>query len=208
MRKPAPASIVLLVLVTSGCGSDDATRRLASGPPAPLVAPRPEADEILVRIPSVPGYRLDAALLARIEEAIGPHTDRCGHVAGSELLRFSLSGRTSVEAAIAKVVRLGADAQPNFTYRAAGIPNDPQFCEQWPLQNTGQAAAGQGAVPGDDIGAVGAWDRVTGGKAGVIVVVDTGIDYDHPDLADNIWTNLDDPPGNGDKDQNGYIDDV
>jgi serine protease len=42
-----------------------------------------------------------------------------------------------------------------------------------------------------------------------VAVIDTGIDYTHPDLADNIWVNEDEIPGNRiDDDKNGYVDDV
>ena len=47
------------------------------------------------------------------------------------------------------------------------------------------------------------------GKGASIAIIDTGVDYTHPDLADNIWTNEDEIPDNGiDDDDNGYIDDT
>ncbi len=42
----------------------------------------------------------------------------------------------------------------------------------------------------------------------VVAVVDTGVAYNHPELNDNIWVNAADPPGNGDEDGNGFVDDV
>src|SRR5690606_20339071 len=54
-----------------------------------------------------------------------------------------------------------------------------------------------------------AWAVTQGDRAIKIAVIDTGIDYNHPDLVDQMWTNEGEIPGNGiDDDGNGYIDDV
>ena len=53
-----------------------------------------------------------------------------------------------------------------------------------------------------------AWELATG-EGQVIAIIDTGVDWDHPDLDDNIWTNVDEIPDNGiDDDGNGYVDDI
>jgi subtilisin family serine protease len=69
------------------------------------------------------------------------------------------------------------------------VPNDPSFGMQWGLQNTGQTVNGATGTPGADIDATEAWAVTTGDPAPVIVVLDSGVDLDHPDLAPNIWTN-------------------
>ena len=80
-------------------------------------------------------------------------------------------------------------AEPNVQYSVLELPNDPQFAAQWALHNTGQSAAGFPAgTPGADISAVSAWDISTGGTTHVVGIVDTGIDYTHPDLQANIWS--------------------
>lgn len=66
----------------------------------------------------------------------------------------------------------------------AGAPNDPSFNQQWALSNTGQ----NGGKVGADMSALSAWDITTGSSAAVVAVMDTGVDYRHPDLAANMWT--------------------
>ncbi len=78
--------------------------------------------------------------------------------------------------------------EPNFIVHAAATPNDPRFGELWGLRNTGQTINGSVGTAGADIGAVPAWDISTGSAATVVGVVDTGIEYTHPDLAANVWS--------------------
>ena len=95
-------------------------------------------------------------------------------------------------------------AEPNYIYHATLIPNDSSFTQLWGLHNTGQT----GGTSDADIDATEAWDIVTGSETVVIAVVDSGVKYDHVDLIGNIWSNADDPIGNGDEDGNGYTDDI
>jgi thermitase len=79
--------------------------------------------------------------------------------------------------------------EPNFLVQAGQIvPADPAFGSLWGLQNTGQTVSGTPGIPGADIGASIAWGVSTGARANVVAVVDTGIDYTHPDLAPNVWS--------------------
>ena len=84
-------------------------------------------------------------------------------------------------------------------------PIDARFDSLVGLHNTGQ----DGGLADADIDAPEAWAIQTGSPETVIAVIDTGIDYNHPDLAANIWINEDEIPDNGiDDDNNGFIDDV
>ena len=125
----------------------------------------------------------------------------------SGALHWKLSPGMSVERAIALLEREGLVeyAEPNYVLNADVIPNDPRFAELWGMNNTGQT----GGTPDADIDADLAWGVSTGSSSVLVGVIDTGIDYNHPDLAANIWTNPGEIPGNGiDDDGNGYVDDV
>jgi len=106
-------------------------------------------------------------------------------------------------------------AQPNYKIRAMVVPNDPLFIQQWGLDNNGQ----MGGFRDADIDAPEAWDIETGSADIIVAVLDSGIDYTHPDLVDNMWINEGEvnEPGvvdedvdynDVDDDGNGYNDDI
>ena len=116
-------------------------------------------------------------------------------------------------------------AEPNYIQRIDAIsPNDIRFETLWGLHNTGQ----QGGTAGADIAALDGWDIIKESPNTKVAIIDTGIDWKHPDLVNNIWQNLaEDADGDGhvleyideqwvfdpgdengiDDDGNGYIDD-
>lgn len=71
-------------------------------------------------------------------------------------------------------------AEPNYIYHTLIEPNDPEYGKQWALPK---------------INAPYAWDKTTGSGDIVIAVIDSGIDYNHPDLSDNVWTDSQGQPG-------------
>ncbi len=97
-------------------------------------------------------------------------------------------------------------AQPNYEIHAIStFPNDTRFDDLWGMHNTGQT----GGIADADIDAPEAWDLATGSSEVIVAVIDTGVDYNHVDLAQNMWVNTGEIPGNGeDDDDNGYVDDV
>ena len=84
-----------------------------------------------------------------------------------------------------------AVAEPDYPLHALATPDDPDFGQLWGLLNTGQNSGTAGA----DIKATDAWDISTGSHEVVIGVIDSGMDYNHPDLVDNRWVNPGDLPG-------------
>ena len=85
-------------------------------------------------------------------------------------------------------------ALSGFSAAEARVPNDTFYSKQWYLRQ---------------INAEAAWDKTTGSDQVIVAVIDTGVDIDHEDLRDNVWTNAGELPGNGiDDDKNGFADDV
>ncbi len=70
------------------------------------------------------------------------------------------------------------------------MPNDPMFNEQWALNNAGQSGGKEKA----DIRAVLAWAKNQGSTDVVVAVLDSGVDYTHPDLVSNMWFRPDNVP--------------
>jgi subtilisin family serine protease len=134
----------------------------------------------------------------------------------SMLLRFP-EGETVDLAQIAQDLthdRRVQAVEANLIYRLdATVPNDPDFPRLYGLRNEGASSG----VVGADLGMTTAWDYSTGSSSVVIGIIDSGVDFNHPDLAANIWKNPgesgvdssgQDRSTNGvDDDGNGYVDD-
>lgn len=87
-------------------------------------------------------------------------------------------------------------SEPNYYTYTANTPDDPYSNDenQWYL---------------DAVNVKEAWNTTTGDSSIIIGVIDTGVDWDHPDLQNKIWANSYEIPDNGiDDDNNGYVDDV
>jgi subtilisin family serine protease len=156
-----------------------------SGPPR-TPAPRYAPDRVIVEWRSG---------VAGAERAAGRAAANTSAIRGLGSTRFQLvhvgAGQT-VDGAI-RALRRNPDvrvAQRDGYDAPNAVPNDPLFGQLWGLRNAGLGIDGfPGAVAGDDIHAVAAWDRTVGTPSTVVADIDTGYRFDHPDLADVAWTN-------------------
>lgn len=85
--------------------------------------------------------------------------------------------------------------------------DDPGLPQQWHYNNEGSIRR---AVEGADIDLFEAWKTTAGDPAVIVAIMDGGVQWDHPDLAANMWVNeaeLNGVPG-VDDDGNGYVDDI
>ncbi len=212
----------LLALADWGCTpSGDSSRDDQESPPEEraLKAPGEPAklaerakDSVIVRFRNAPAVANLRGTMARARGTIEDRNsdgiyDRFAHIANGRLAVIRLDAGVEVEEAIAELRRDPEIlyAEPNYIVRALATPNDPRFPELYGLDNTGQS----GGRPDADVDAVEAWDTSVGTSRVVVAVIDTGVDYNHEDLAANMWVNPGEIPGNGtDDDGNGVIDDM
>ncbi len=193
--------IALLGLVLNPAGHANAPEE----PAAPLHGVY-VSGEILVQFKSNTPTFLIEGLHAAIGAVKKRNLDRRGG-----LQQVKLPNGMTVEEGIARYRKnSNVDyAEPNYLRHALLMPDDTSFGLLWGLNNTGQTVNGTTGTADADIDAPEAWDVTTGSSSVIIAVVDSGVDWNHPDLAANIWTNTGETPGNStDDDGNGFVDDV
>ncbi len=120
-----------------------------------------------------------------------------GRIPELDVVRAGLAAGDDIRAASERISRLPGVvyAEPNHLVRASYVPNDPLFSGQTGYVNTIEATS--------------AWDVERGDSSVAVAILDSGIDLEHSDLVNKLWTNPLEVPGNGiDDDHNGCVDDV
>lgn len=150
--------------------------------------PRHVEGEVLVKLKeNQPADQFVQQFQASLCERIPLH-NQFRSKASQHVLRLQLPPGMSTAEGIALMSQhegVAYAASNDILQKTAQAPKnlDPRL---WGLHNTGQ----QGGKAGADISCDLAWQQSTGSRSGPIVaVVDTGVDYQHPNLKDNIWTN-------------------
>ena len=203
-RTAVLASVVAVSLLPAV--TEAAPPPISTEPTAQIEAPH-APDRVIV------GFRSGVTAVARARTMSGEHTkrhrrlspNRAG-VVTTEVVE--LAAGVSVEDALAA---FAADpnvafVEPDYLLHKAVTSNDPVYTagNLWGME--GDASSPANAYGS---GAAEAWSTgYTGSRDVVVGVIDEGIQFDHPDLAANVWTNPFDPVDGVDNDGNGYIDDV
>lgn len=165
--------------------------------PAGAVVPRYVPGEVLVKFKAVAIAQERTAIAIALGHTILAHLDQPGwtHV------------KLGVGQSVAEALSLYASdpdveaVQPNYIYRAAAVPNDPQYGQLWAFKNAGQTitntltqppssvifSTDNPGTPGDDMNIEKAWDHITDCSSIVVAVVDSGVNYNQEDLAGNMW---------------------
>ncbi len=186
---------------------------LATCLPASLIAePDFAPGQLLIRFePSADSQAIEA--FTQKHDLLIEHRYRHSttHTARGTLVLFKGGGRTM--AAMRQLVANDptiAYAEPNYTRQLSALPDDTNFGLLWGLHNTGQTVNGTSGTLGADINYPEAWKLSrTPSTEIVVAVADTGINIQHPDLMDRIWSHPAEIADNGlDDDGNGYIDDI
>ncbi len=181
-----------------------------AGPPQGLELPTPPAKRIP---PFVKGQ-----ILLSVES--GASTHGVAHAVGAKVLRSIGDGSIqllgvkdgSVPSAVTALrgMRGVVFAEPNWLRTPHDVPDDAGYPLKWDLNNESLCGSSECSTPGTDMDWQEAYTLLGSGFDGsaVVAVIDTGIDFNHPDLDEKIWVNHGETANGIDSDDNGFVDDV
>ncbi len=181
------------------------TTPAVAAPPSPEPASVPGELLIGYRLGATPQQRANARsrAAAQFQERVVPAEGLRSEV---ELVRLPAGADRSAASRRLQEDPAVAYAEPNWIYTHAAVSNDPYYTNGslWGMYGDGTSPANQyGSQAGE------AWAANRTGSASVYVgIIDEGIQFDHPDLNGQVWTNPYDAADGLDNDNNGYVDDV
>lgn len=198
--------LLVLLIATLALGLIPTSGVQGQKGPVSSIGPAAAPAELLVRFKS----NVSKATINQVHSALGARVLRTFQIVPNLQLVRIPSGVSPAEAR--KLYEKDPTvlyAEPNYVYHIAQqaflTPDDEFFGELWALKNTGQTGGTEDA----DIDAPEAWEISTGSSGVVVATIDSGVDYTHPDLTDNIWRNTPECDGVAsiDDDGNGFVDD-
>ena len=210
-RKTQMAFIVLVVIMISATAfGQGKTPRIPKGHDFTKIAPgaRYKSGELLVRFaPNPDGTQRGNAQTKQILRSLDNADLKRGFklVPGLSVVKLP-EGQTVEDALKTFNVTDGIlYAEPNYEVEVVStFPNDTYFDDLWGMHNTGQTGGTEDA----DIDAPEAWDVLTGSSDIIVAVIDTGVDYNHVDLAANMWVNPVEEPNDANGDGRPGVKDV
>lgn len=221
----------ILMEVDEGASATNAVTLSLSGTPADVTArivfarstddilpkdavPQPLSSSDWRKLPAESYDKEELEIIFKDGTSVAEREAYCGRHGLEAIHHFSLFAATVARAKAGRELSLDGgsyleeiivDVRPSAKYKLNSAPNDPMYPLQWALSNYRQT----GGTMGADTGVEKAWEKSFGSKEIIVAVCDSGVDYTHSDLEDNIWINRGEIPGNGiDDDGNGFIDDV
>ena len=163
--------------------------------------------EVLVKFKKGVSFNAINQIATQNTMTVKKHFRTLSKLKGNEYILLRSSKANTLDMANTLKENVAVEAvSPNYRNEIAATPNDTRYSELWGMHNSGQT----GGTADADIDAPEAWNIHTGSASNIVVVIDTGLDYTHPDLAANVWVNALEHAGSAgvDDDGNGYIDDI
>ncbi|WP_027483370.1 S8 family peptidase [Deinococcus pimensis] len=200
---------LILTALLAACGQTttsrtDATTSDVTAQAVPGAASNRVEGEVLVQFTREAGNRGVADVEGRGLRTL----ERVAVTNGAPLLRMRITNGQAVEAVTRALSNNPnvAFAEPNWIYTHGAVSNDPSYTDGTLWGMNGSATT---PVNTYGSGAGSAWAAGHTGSRNVYVgVIDEGIQFTHPDLAGNVWTNPFDAVDGIDNDGNGYVDDT
>lgn len=202
--------VILFALTLTACS----VQKKDSAPPPPAPA------EPAAVVPNEFVFAGDQAVVRKYLSSMGVNATIQPIAKGVPAFQVRYQGSTPMATLLDGLRSVVEYAEPNYQVKADSSldrytwPNDRLFFKQWAINNIGQSPPyGLPGTEGADMDVLKAWALTKGTKEPIVAVLDTGVDYTHPDLKENIWVNEKESPDKGgvagkDDDGNGLIDDV